>query len=200
MTFSIVARDPRTGEFGVATSTAALAVGAWVPYAAHGVGAIASQAWTNPEFGTKGLTLLRQGVPVAAALQALIAADRRRRVRQVIGIDANSTFGHTGSGCKVWAGHRRDREFAVAGNILVGRRVIDAMARAFSSAKGDLAAKLLRAVEAGQAMGGDRRGRQSAALLVSGLEKKEYHDLRVDDHADPVQELRRIFEIARRMA
>jgi uncharacterized Ntn-hydrolase superfamily protein len=196
-TFSIAARDPLTGDFGVAVSTARPNVGSLVPFVSRR-GAIATQARVNTELGRQGLALLDQGVPVHVALRALLETDPDRELRQVHGVDREHRFCHTGVHCVAWCGHLEGAHFTVAGNMLAGPGVTEAMADAFRASqedKGTLAAGLLRALEAGQAAGGDKRGRQSAALLVASQEPRMYHNLRVDDHADPVAELRRIFAL-----
>ncbi len=193
-TFSIVARDRKTGDFGVATATAAPCVGAFLPYAMEGVGAIATQAWVNVNLGYQGLELMRSGLGVKTALEALLAEDSGRAKRQLIGIDEDSVFGHTGSECTDAKGHILGDDFAVAGNILVDRGVLDSMAEDFRRSKGELARRLVQAVEAGHGSGGDRRGKMSAALLIASRRPCLYHDIRIDMHADPVRELRTIFE------
>jgi uncharacterized Ntn-hydrolase superfamily protein len=203
MTFSIVARDPRTGMLGIGTSSKALAAGALVPYIRPGVGAIASQSFTNPYLGIEGLTLIEQGLTAARALEKLIDSDRGRDLRQVAVVDhAGNTAAYTGAGCIDWAGAVEGGGYVCAGNILAGEGVVTAMARAYE-ASGDLplAERLLVALEAGQEAGGDRRGRQSAGIQVFDAEDYPICDLRVDDHADPVGELRRVYEVyAREMA
>ncbi len=196
-TFSIAARDPQTGDLGVAVSTARPNVGSLVPFVSRR-GAIATQARVNTELGSRGLALLEQGVPVATALGALLEADPDRAIRQVHGVDAEGAFCHTGADCVPWCGHESGSGFTVAGNMLTGPEVIRAMAEAFVAAgeeKRELSERLLLALEAGQAAGGDKRGKQSAALLVASEEPRMYHNLRVDDHADPVAELRRIYGV-----
>jgi len=198
-TFSIVARDGE-GAFGVAVSTARPAVGALVPHVCLR-GAIATQSFVNIELGLRGIEAVAAGVPVGRALADLLAADPRPDLRQVHGVDAaGGAFAHTGAGCVPWAGHRQGRDVSVAGNMLVGADTIAAMAAAFEASAGqalELAERLLRALEAGQGAGGDKRGKQSAALLVASPEPRFYHNLRVDDHPDPVRELRRVFEVTR---
>jgi uncharacterized Ntn-hydrolase superfamily protein len=202
-TFSIVACDPETGELGVAVQSKFFAVGAVVPWARAGVGAIATQAYGNTTFGPRGLERLAAGEAVDAVLAALLASDSLAAQRQVGIVDARgSSAAHTGADCLAWAGHRTGPKFSVQGNILTGEAVVDAMAEAYLAAEGEmLGERLLRALEAGQAAGGDARGRQSAALLVVregggyGGYNDRYCDLRVDDHAQPIVELRRIFGI-----
>lgn len=193
-TFSIVARDRAAGEFGVAVATARPNVGSLVPFVSL-AGAIATQARVNTDLGRHGLALLERGVPVDVALRCLVEADPERDIRQVHGLDGERGFCHTGGDCVPWCGHRTGADFTVAGNMLVGPEVIEAMAKAFESGDGDaLAERLLKSLEAGQAAGGDKRGKQSAALLVASRRPRGYHNLRVDDHADPVGELRRVYE------
>lgn len=194
-TFSIVGRDRRGGEFGVAVATARPAVGALVPWVSRR-GAIATQARANTDHGRQGLALLEQGVAVDLALRALLEADPDREIRQVHGLDAGKAFAHTGAGCVPWCGHREGADFTVAGNMLAGPGVLEAMADAFTAAGAEpLSERLLRALEAGQAAGGDRRGKQSAALLVASPEPRGWHNVRVDDHAEPVAELRRVYQV-----
>lgn len=196
-TFSIVARDRRTGDLGVAVATARPAVGSLVPWvSAHG--AIATQARTSTDHGRHGLALLAAGLAIEAALPALLAHDPDRDIRQVHGVDAERAFAHTGARCVAWCGHRTGAGFSVAGNMLVGPEVLDAMVEAFTAAAAgslELSERLLCSLEAGQAAGGDRRGKQSAALLVASATPEGYHNLRVDDHVEPVAELRRIYDL-----
>jgi len=203
-TFSIVGRCARTGDFGVAVATARPTVGSVVPWVSLN-GAVATQAKTNTAIGRGVLALLDRAVPVRVALEALLAADADREQRQAHGVDRHGeTFAHTGAACVSWCGHRPGQGFSVAGNMLTGPEVLDAMALAFTQqltvtdgqgSTVELAARLLAALEAGQAAGGDKRGKQSAALLVASAEPRPYHNLRVDDHADPVAELRRLFDL-----
>jgi uncharacterized Ntn-hydrolase superfamily protein len=199
MTFSIVAVDPATGEAGVAVASRFLAVGSVVPYAVAGAGALATQALANVGYGPDGLELLRSGVGAPAALERLVQADELRDHRQLGMVDASGRGATwTGSSCMDWAGGRTGEAMAAQGNILTGADVVDAMVEAWSASTGTLADRLLGALEAGDRAGGDRRGRQSAALLVVRAEggylgaNDRWLDLRVDDHADPVGELRRI--------
>jgi len=200
-TFSIVAHDPATGELGVAVQSRFFAVGAAVPYAEGDVGAIASQAMGNPTFGPRGLRLLREGHSVQETLDLLLKDDPEREQRQVGIVDAKGrTAAHTGSKCFTWAGHRTGPNFSVQGNILVSEKTVAAMEKAFTDTQGMLGERLMRAIEEGQKAGGDARGMQSAAILIvkhgagyGGTDR--YCDLRVDDHAEPIHELRRIFNI-----
>ncbi len=198
MTFSIIARDPERGLFGVAVSTARPCVGAVCPYAKTGVGAIASQSRVNVRLGTDGLRLLELGLSPEAALTALLEEDPEAAKRQVAGIDSRGrVFAYSGDECVEWYGHRSGENYSVQGNMLVGEETIAAMAAAFERSKAHLATRLLEALEAGQAAGGDKRGRESAALLVpapEGGDPRAEIDIRVDYHSEPVGELRRIFD------
>jgi uncharacterized Ntn-hydrolase superfamily protein len=200
-TFSIVARDPATGELGVAVQSRFFAVGAAVPFAEGDVGAIASQAMGNPIYGTRGLQLLRAGHSVQETLAILLKDDPQRDHRQVGIVDAKGqSVAHTGSRTFAWAGHRTGPDFAIQGNILVSEQTVIAMERAFTETRGMLGERLIRALEEGQKAGGDSRGMQSAALLIvkkgqgyGGTDR--YCDLRVDDHTEPIKELRRLFTV-----
>jgi uncharacterized Ntn-hydrolase superfamily protein len=196
-TFSIAARSPADGSFGVAVSTARPVVGSLVPFVSL-KGSIATQARVNTDLGRYGLALLEAGVGIDAALDTLLAQDEDRTRRQVHGVDAAAAFTFTGDDCVPWAGHRAGDHCTVAGNMLVGPEVVEAMAETFeatASDEVDLSERLLQALESGQQAGGDKRGRQSAALLIVSPDPRMYHNLRVDDHADPVAELRRIHTI-----
>lgn len=200
MTFSIAARCPRSGMLGVATSSKALAGGGMVPYCRAGVGAIASQSFVNPYLGIDGLTLLEQGLAAERVLDRLVEGDPGRDLRQLAIVDKDGRVAaYTGDRCIPWAGHVLGGGYVCLGNILTGERVVTEMARAFEGALDEeLPEALLRALEAGQAAGGDRRGRQSAGLRVVAQEEYPWCDLRVDDHPDPVAELRRVFEVYQR--
>jgi len=201
-TFSIAARDAATGDLGVAVSTMAPAVGSAVPWARAGVGAVATQAWTNRDFGPRGLDLLAQGMTPREALARLLEADDRPERRQVGMVDAGGvSASHTGRETLPWSGAVEGSNFTVQGNLLTGGETLDAMAESFRSTEGAglrLSERLLRALEAGQAAGGDRRGRRSAALVVATADPERRNDradnLRVDDNEDPVRELRRIHD------
>jgi uncharacterized Ntn-hydrolase superfamily protein len=201
-TFSIVARDPQTGDYGVAVQSRYFAVGDVVPHAAANVGAVATQARGNLLFGPQGLALLEQGLPADEVIQQLLAADPLRDERQVGIIDADGrAASYTGDKCLSWAGSRIGPNYAVQGNLLAGPQVVDAIATAFEAAPGDFARRLVYALAAGQAAGGDARGRQSAALLVVrekggylGLTDRYIH-LHVEDHATPIRELARLLRI-----
>lgn len=198
-TFSIAARCARTGMFGVAVSTAVPGVGSLCPFARAGVGAVATQSWVNPYLGIDGLRLLAQGLSAPATLEQLLAGDPGRNVRQVGIVDKNGeSAAWSGPECVPWFGDSTGPDFAVQGNMLVGRETVSAMAEAFQRTEPlDLPERLLAALEAGQAAGGDKRGKQSAALLVVHTEEYPYCELRVDEHRHPVAELRRIYEVAR---
>lgn len=205
-TFSIVARDPDTGEFGVAVQSKFLAVGAAVPWARAGVGAVATQAWANVAYGPEGLVLLEQGLTAPEVAQRLIAADEGRDYRQLGVVDVHGTAAaYTGSKCMHWAGHRVGKGFTCQGNILVSADTVDAMAEAYevSAALPHLADRLVEALAAAQKAGGDSRGKQSAALYVVrpnggyGGFNDRLVDLRVDDHPEPIEELRRLLDLHR---
>jgi uncharacterized Ntn-hydrolase superfamily protein len=200
MTFSIAARCPRTGMLGVATSSKALAAGGLVPYCRAGVGAIASQSFVNPYLGIDGLTLLDQGLTAERTLERVIEGDAGRDLRQLAIVDKEGrAVAYTGDKCISWAGHVFGAGFVCLGNILLGEEVVAAMARAYeTSPDEDLPERLIQALEAGQDAGGDRRGRQSAGIMVVDREEYPWCDLRVDDHLDPVPELRRVFEVYKR--
>lgn len=197
MTFSIAARCPRTGNLGVATASKALAAGAMVPYLAAGVGAIASQSFVNPYLGIDGIELLGQGLPAVRALEKVIEDDRGRDLRQLGIVDKEGrTAAYTGERCIPWAGSVDGAGYVCLGNILEGEGVVKAMATAFeTSTQEELPERLLRALEAAQEAGGDRRGRQSAGIMIVAQEEYPLVDLRVDDHEDPIPELRRVFGV-----
>lgn len=201
MTWSIIARDERTGRIGIAVATCAFAVGARVPHIKAGVGAVATQATTNPYFGPRGLALLAAGASAEDCVRVLIEGDAGRDHRQVHAMDREGRFAaRTGSACVPWCGHRIESTFSVAGNMLSGAAVIDATAAAFVAApETPFARRLIAALRAGEAAGGDKRGRQSAALLIHDDEDHAALNLRVDDHADPLGELARLEEVARGM-
>jgi uncharacterized Ntn-hydrolase superfamily protein len=198
-TFSIAARCARTGMVGVAVSTAVPGVGGICPFVRAGIGAVATQSWVNPYLGIDGLALLAEGMSAAAALDQLIAGDPGRDVRQLglVDQDGNSAA-WSGQDCTPWFSHITGPNYAVQGNMLVGEPTIQAMAEASErTAALELPERLLVVLEAGQAAGGDKRGRQSAAVKVMDREEYPYLDLRVDEHRHPVAELRRVFEVAR---
>lgn len=199
MTFSIVARCPRTGMLGVAVATAVPAVGAVCPYVKTGVGAVSTQSWVNPLLAIDVLARIESGVPAPQALDAVMAQDAGREVRQIGAVDAaGRSAAWSGKQCTDWFGQIVAPGFAVQGNMLMGAPTVDAMAAAFRDAESlDLAERLLLALEAGEAAGGDKRGRQSAAIKVHWSEEYAWLDLRVDEHPHPVAELRRAYAIAR---
>ncbi len=198
-TFSIVARCPVTGMLGVAVSTAVPAVGALCPYIQSRVGAVSTQAWVNPYLAIDALALIAAGKTAAEALDAVLAGDDGRQQRQIGMVDAaGRSAAFTGEDCTPWCGQILEAGVAVQGNMLVGPAVLEAMIESFrASASLELAERLMRALEAGQAAGGDKRGKQSAALRVHHLEDYAWLDLRVDDHADPITELRRVYTVAK---
>ena len=193
-TFSITARCVTTGMFGVAVSTCRPAVGSRVPFALAGVGAIASQASSNPYLGIDGLKLLRSDVSADVVVERVIRNDPDNAHRQLVVVDSSGrSAGYTGSEAVSWAGHRTGENYGVAGNMLVGVDTIDAMAASFEATVGvEFLDRMLRALEAGQAAGGDKRGKQSAALYVVHEEEWAYCDLRSDENIDPVADLRRV--------
>ncbi|MGZ5300839.1 MAG: DUF1028 domain-containing protein [Actinomycetota bacterium] len=202
MTFSIVAADVGAGDWGIAVASKFPCVGAVVPWARAGAGAVATQSWANTSFGPDGLALMGEGAEAQDALELSLSSDDGREDRQVRFVDRSgraATF--TGSRCMDWAGGVSGDGFAAQGNILAGEAVVAELARAFTETDGDLCDRLLAALVAGDAAGGDNRGRQSAALLVvrdgGGYEGRNdrYIDLRVDDHADPINELVRVFGV-----
>ena len=198
MTWSIVARDPETGAFGVAVTTKFFAVGALCPFGAGRIGALATQAFVNPLYGTDGLQLLAEGRSAEEIVAILTAGDPGREVRQLHVIDRDGrTAAHTGGECVDWCGHLAGRDVSVAGNMLAGPAVIEATLETFKSRAGlPLPERLMAALDAGQAEGGDKRGRQSAAMKIWRTEPYPVLDLRVDDHAEPLAELRRLYGVA----
>jgi uncharacterized Ntn-hydrolase superfamily protein len=199
MTWSIIARDNLTGQFGIAVATRFFAVGARVPHIAARFGAIATQALVNPYYGIDGVRLLREGRKPHEIVETLIAADDGRDSRQLHIMDALGRIAsHTGGECVDWCGHIEGNGFSIAGNMLAGARVLDDTAKAYiASEKLPFARRLIAALRSGEAAGGDKRGRQSAALLIHGEEEWSDLDLRVDDHADPLTELERLEAVSR---
>jgi uncharacterized Ntn-hydrolase superfamily protein len=195
MTWSIVARN-KDGAFGVAVATRFFAVGSLCPYGRSGVGALATQALINPLYGPHGLDLLAEEVPPAEVLKSLTGPDDGREQRQLHMIDAHGRgIAFTGSQCIEWCGHLLREDFSVAGNMLAGPRVIEDTATAYEKGAAlSFAERLIAALEAGEAAGGDKRGKQSAALLIYSGEAYPALDLRVDDHEDPLKELRRLHD------
>ncbi len=194
-TFSIVARSIDGQSFGVAVSTARPVVGSLVPFVSLR-GAIATQARVNTDLGRKGLKMISADIDIKTTLESLLKTDNDQERRQVHGLDAGLVFAYTGEACVQWAGHFTGSDYSVAGNMLRGPEVTEAMAETFEQSENlEFSERLLRALEAGQNAGGDKRGKQSAALLIASPEPRLYHNLRVDDSADPVRELRRIYEL-----
>ncbi|HEV8538539.1 MAG TPA: DUF1028 domain-containing protein [Bacteroidota bacterium] len=203
-TYSIVARDSVTGELGVAVQSHWFSVGPLVPWAEAGVGAVATQSFVDPAYGPLGLALMRAGKTANEALAGLLAADQAKDVRQVAMVDAKGNVAaHTGAKCIPAAGHIEGEQFTVEANLMLNGKVWPAMAKAYREAKGDLAERMLAALDAGQAAGGDIRGQQSAAILiVSGKPTGKpwvdrFMDLRVEDNTEPLKELRRLITIHR---
>ena len=203
-TFSLVAQDPKTGDLGVAVASKFLAVGAVVPFAEAGVGAIATQSYANPRYGPQGLALLRQGASPEGVLEAFRRTDpglEKRQFGLVAATGESLTF--TGAECHPWAGGVAGKGFAAQGNLLSGSEVVEAMVETFLTAQAPFPERLLLALKAGEEAGGDRRGKQSAALLVVGEGKgygglwDRYVDLRVDDHPEPIDELFRLLSLHR---
>jgi uncharacterized Ntn-hydrolase superfamily protein len=199
MTWSIIARDHATGQLGIAVATRFFAVGARVPHIAAGFGGIATQALTNPYYGIDGVRLLREGRTPRDIVDTLTAADPGRDSRQLHVMDMSGRIAaHTGSECIDWCGHIEGSDFSIAGNMLTGARVLDETARTYAAkAQLPFARRLIAALRAGEAAGGDKRGRQSAALLIFGDEEWSALDLRVDDHSDPLGELERLEQVSR---
>jgi uncharacterized Ntn-hydrolase superfamily protein len=202
MTFSIVGYDPQEKEWGIAVQSKFLGVGAVVPWAKAGVGAVATQSYANTSFGPEGLRLMEEGKSAEEALHALLDKDLGREQRQVGFVDAKGNAAtYTGKECYDWAGGVTGPYFAAQGNILVDENTVKAMAETFQKTEGSLAERLLTALQAGQNAGGDSRGQQSAALLVVkdrggyGGFNDRYIDLRVEDHEEPIKELTRIYQL-----
>ncbi|HEX2310516.1 MAG TPA: DUF1028 domain-containing protein [Vicinamibacterales bacterium] len=205
-TYSIVARDPKSGELGVAVQSHWFSVGSIVSWAEAGVGAVATQSFVDPAYGPRALELLKRGVPAPDALARLVAADAQRDVRQVAIVDAQGRVAaHTGTKAIAAAGQHVGAQFSVQANLMANAKVWPAMAAAYERATGDLADRLLAALDAAEAVGGDIRGRQSAAILIvkptssgkpwAGADR--LFDLRVDDHPAPLVELRRLVRLQR---
>lgn len=194
MTWSILARTP-DGRFGVAIASRFFAVGALCVHTKAGVGALSTQALMNPLYGPRGLALLADGRSAAEVVATLTGADDGAAQRQLHVLPAHGpAAAHTGAACVDWCGHVVHDDFSVAGNMLAGPRVVEATAEAFAAATGPLAERLIAAMAAGEAAGGDKRGRQSIALRLQGAEDYPELDLRVDDHEDPLAELRRLYD------
>src|SRR5215471_16630955 len=199
MTWSIIARDNNTGRFGIAIATRFFAVGALAPHLKSRIGAIATEALINVFYGTEGLRLLEQGAGAAEVVAAVTAADVGRDHRQVHAIDARGgVAAHTGKSCIDWCGALSGDNFSIAGNMLAGPRVIEDTAAAYTkNAALPFPHRLIAALRAGEAAGGDKRGKQSAALIICGEEDWPDLNLRVDDHADPLAELERLERVSR---
>jgi uncharacterized Ntn-hydrolase superfamily protein len=199
MTWSIIARDVEQKKFGIAVATKFFASGALVPFARAGVGAIATQALVNPFFGTRGLVLLQEGLSPAEVISRLTGADPGRDHRQLHVMDRyGRAAAHTGAACVEWCGSACEQDFSVAGNMLANAGVISATTSAYhANAALPFAARLIAAMKAGEIAGGDKRGKQSAALLIQGEEEWPDLTLRVDDHSEPLAELERLERVSR---
>jgi uncharacterized Ntn-hydrolase superfamily protein len=199
MTWSIIARDPLTGQIGIAVATRFFAVGARVPHIAPGIGGIATQALVNPYYGIDGVKLLREGSSPREVIDTVIADDDGRESRQLHVMDTKGRIAaHTGRECIDWCGHIQGDGFSLAGNMLAGAAVLADTAKAFAAnASLPFAQRLIVAMKAGEAAGGDKRGKQSAALVIHGDEEWSDLDLRVDDHTDPLAELDRLEQVSR---
>jgi uncharacterized Ntn-hydrolase superfamily protein len=199
MTWSIIAKDQATGEIGIAVATKFFAVGARVPHIAPAIGGIATQALVNPYYGIDGLKLLREGRAPQEIVDVLVAADAGHASRQVHIMDAGGRIAaYTGKDCVDWCGHLKGEGFSIAGNMLAGAQVLDDTAKAYrTNADMPFARRLITAMQAGELAGGDKRGRQSAALLIYGDEEWSDLSLRVDDHTDPLTELERLEAVSR---
>jgi uncharacterized Ntn-hydrolase superfamily protein len=197
MTWSIVARDA-SGAFGVAVASRFFAVGALCPAIRTGRGALSTQALINPLFARAGLELLEEGLSAPAAIAQLVELDPGRDARQVHAIDASGrTAAHTGAACIAWCGHRAGQGYSLAGNMLAGPQVLEATAKSYEAhAHLPFARRLIVAMQAGEDAGGDKRGKQAAALLIHTTEFHPFLDLRVDDHAEPLAELARLYEVS----
>jgi uncharacterized Ntn-hydrolase superfamily protein len=203
-TYSIVARDAATGELGVAVQSHWFSVGSDVTWAEAGVGAIATQSFIDPAYGPRGLELMKSGLSAKRALEALVLVDEGRDVRQVAFIDAGGRVAaHTGSGCIEAAGHHVGDGYSVQANMMLNEQVVPAMSRAYESSQGALADRLIAALEAAQAAGGDIRGKQSAAMLIVKAESTgrpwadRVLELRIEDHPEPILELKRLLNVQR---
>jgi uncharacterized Ntn-hydrolase superfamily protein len=197
MTWSIIARDEAKSLIGIAVATCAFAVGSRVPFIETGTGAIATQAFVNPFYGYRGLEMLRDGLSAEEVVRRLTEADEGRGQRQVHVMDrAGHQAAYTGADCVPWCGHLVRNGFSVAGNMLAGPAVIEDTAAAFeANAHLPLARRFMAAMKAGEAAGGDKRGKQSAAMLIHDVEEYPLLDIRVDDHADPLAELERLLDV-----
>jgi len=198
MTWSIIARDPPTKAFGIAVATRFFAVGSLCPHAMSEVGALCTQALVNPTYGPSGLKLLSDGASATEVVRRLTDADPGAAHRQLHVMDRTGrTAAHTGASCVGWCGDIHAEDYSIAGNMLAGSAVLEATADAYTRhADRPFADRLIRALEAGEAAGGDKRGRQSAALLIYSTEDYPELDLRVDDHTAPLVELRRLYDVS----
>ena len=199
MTWSIIAKDAATGRVGIIVATKFFAVGSMVPHIKTGVGAVASQAFVNPYYGPRGLAMLSAGATAEDTVKLLVAADAGCDNRQVHIMDKAGRFhAYTGAKCVEWCGHTLRDGYSIAGNMLAGAAVIGDTAAAYAAQAGlPFARRLIAAMQAGERAGGDKRGKQSAALLIHDAEEYALLDLRVDDHADPLTELARLEAVAR---
>jgi uncharacterized Ntn-hydrolase superfamily protein len=201
-TFSIIGYDPVTKETGIAVQSKFLSVGAVVPWAEAGVGAVATQSFANTSFGPRGLTYLKEGKPPEEVIELLVKNDEDKDLRQFAVMDADGmTAAFTGDACYDWAGHTQGTYCSAQGNILVSEETVQSMVSAFENTEGSLAERLLEALDQGQQAGGDSRGKQSAALFIvqeeggyGGYNDRKY-DLRVDDHLEPIKELKRLYHL-----
>jgi uncharacterized Ntn-hydrolase superfamily protein len=199
MTWSIIAIDRASGQIGITVATRFFAVGARVPHIAAGFGAVATQALVNPYYGIDGVALLREGKSPDEIVRTLLAADSGRESRQLHVMDVRGRIAaHTGNDCVDWCGHVSGENFSIAGNMLAGAQVVGETAKAYvANATLPFPRRLIAAMMAGEAVGGDKRGKQSAALLIHGAEEWSDLDLRVDDHLDPLAELARLEQVSR---
>ena len=199
MTWSIIARDSASGQIGIAVATKFFAVGALVPHIAAGIGGIATQALVNPYYGIDGVAMLREGKSPDVIVAALLAPDEGRESRQLHIMDTQGRIAaHTGKECVDWCGHIKGDGFSIAGNMLAGAAVLDDTAKAYVANQHlSFPRRLIAAMRAGEAAGGDKRGKQSAALLIHDSEEWPALDLRVDDHTDPLAELERLERVSR---
>lgn len=196
-TFSIAAHDPEAGEFGVAVSTALVGVGALCPFVSENA-AVATQSFVKVSHGSNAVDMADRGVSIPTAIDALIEDDEHASYRQIHGIDGDGrTYAFSGEDCVDWFGHLEEEHHTVAGNMLDNGEVIEEISETFQEADGELAERLMTALEAGQGAGGDKRGKISAALLVHSPDPKLYHNLRIDDSEDPVGDLRDAFELGK---
>ncbi|MFC7205378.1 DUF1028 domain-containing protein [Haloferax namakaokahaiae] len=196
-TFSIAAYDPETSTFGAAVTTGTVSVGATCPYVSSEAAAV-TQSYTKTEHGREAVSRADAGERIDDAFESLLDADEHAAYRQVHGVGTDSSFAFTGDECVEWAGHRTGEHYTVAGNMLAGKAVVDATAEAYESTTGDMAERLVSALEAGEDAGGDDRGEMSAAILVHAPTPEMYHNLRVDLSETPVSDLRDLLTEARR--